>query len=676
MKNNKKIIIKLFGFLLLTLLLGKSTISSAQKWPAGVHDPSSIVKDGDTYYMFATGDGIYGLSSKDLITWKGNSNLSPFTKTEYPSWIKTYVPKFGGTFWAPDIIYMNGYYHLYYSCSEWGTMTSTIGCVKTKTLDPADPEFGWTDVGFLGIWSYQSGLALNAIDPALMRGADGKIWMVYGSFNEQGIVVTEIDSLTGKPYTYAGNLPGKSIANSYTGPRSYNYGEGEGAAMIYRDGYYYLFYNKGGCCAGIASSYYMVMGRSTSPRGPFVDKNGKAMRIVGSPSGGTIVMKHNDARGQEDRYYGPGHFGMYSENGIDYVTFHYYDPTGYYPNADANYQGGPTLGMAKLEWGADGWPSISKEFINEGIYTFENVNSGKVIDAFFHRPENGFPLYQYAEDTLFSQKWMLNSLGTGEFTIQNYQEPSVYIQTNGTTSTSGLVLTSDYKGEITQKFRAFTAPTGKTIIYPSTMNEIMVVTNNSVNDARLSLNPANGASGQLWYPKKFNEQLSLSEEVVVLDYNAGSNSEVIVESNGLWEATVLDDSWLSVSPAKGDKIQAITITAIENPETLRRENRIYVTSYGGQRRIIKVFQIGNTSSVEQKEKKDLEIYPNPATNQVTIKMTEVAQLEIFNQVGQKIYHQSLNTGANYIDVKSYKQGIYIFKISNKNTILKKQIVIH
>src|SRR5690554_3462271 len=70
--------------LLLVLL---STLSlSAQNWRAGIHDPSTIVKCKDRYWVFGTGDGIHAMYSYDLVTW--SNGPSPFTKTNFPAWIK------------------------------------------------------------------------------------------------------------------------------------------------------------------------------------------------------------------------------------------------------------------------------------------------------------------------------------------------------------------------------------------------------------------------------------------------------------------------------------------------------------------------------------------------------------------------------------------------------------
>lgn len=644
-----------------------------QTWPAGIHDPSKIVKCNDTYWIFGTGDGIYSIYSNDLITWQAGP--TPFTKTVYPSWIKSYVSAFEGTFWAPDIIFMNNQYYLYYSCSEWGTMTSTIGCVINKTLNPGDPDYKWIDVGFLGIWSYQPGLALNAIDPSVMRGPDGKIWMVYGSFNEQGIVVTEIDSTSGNPKTYAGNLPGTSIANSWTGPQSYNYGEGEGASMIYRNGYYYLFYNKGVCCAGIASTYYIVMGRSTNPRGPFLDKTGKALRITGQPSGGTIVLRHDDLRGTDDRYFGPGHFGMYSENGIDYVTFHYYDPNGYYPNPDVNNMGGPTLGLAKLVWGEDGWPSISLDFVDEGIYTIENVFSKKVVDVSSHTLADSASLFQYAFDTAYNtQKWVFTSLGTGEFTIQNYANPDFYIEARGTNNASTLSVTSNYNGSINQNFRTVTSPNGKIIIYPSIKDAIWGSFAPTSSDARLSLQSNKNQDFQRWNTITFEEALSVSENKITVEHTAGSDSSIFVVSNGLWTASVLYDSWMSVE-ASGVHNDRLKIAFTENNNTNDRKNRVYVTSNGGEAKLITVTQLGRPSAVnEVKNNYQIVIYPNPANRELFIESKSRGMINIYNQLGQALKVLNLETGENKIDISNFNNGVYFFRIVTANATIIKKII--
>ena len=646
---------------------------SGQTWPAGIHDPSKIIKCDDTYWIFGTGDGIYSIYSKDMVSWQPGP--TPFSKTEFPGWIKNYVGAFQGNFWAPDIIFMNNQYYLYYSCSEWGTMTSAIGCVTNKTLNPNDPDYKWIDAGFLGIWSYQPGLALNAIDPSLMRGTDGKIWMVYGSFNEQGIVVTEIDSISGKPKTYAGNLPGTSIANSWTGPQVYNYGEGEGASMIYRDGYYYLFYNKGGCCAGIGSTYYMVMGRSANPRGPFLDKTGKALKTNGQPSGGTVVLKHDNSRGTDDRYFGPGHFGMYSENGIDYVTFHYYDPNGYYPNPAVNNQGGPTLGLAKLFWGEDGWPSVSLDFTEKGVYTIESVFSKKVIDVSDQNLFDGAALYQHETDSTFqTQKWIFNPLGSGEYSVQNYSNPEMFIEAGGTNNATTLSMTSVYSGAVNQRFRTFTSPNGKTIIYPSTKNVGWGLALPASSEVEILLRSIITQDYLRWSMIPFDETLLVSDTKLNIEQTAGTNNSILVESNGLWSISVLNDTWLNVA-FSGVGNDTLKITFTENTDAEDRRNRIYIISNSGNSKIINVTQPGKPSAVGDLIKNEqLVVYPNPAGNELNIESPDYGLLSGYNQAGQKVLELNIDTGNSRIDLSRLKKGIYLFKVVTKNNTFIRKVI--
>jgi arabinan endo-1,5-alpha-L-arabinosidase len=81
---------------------------------AGTHDPS-IGRDGDNYYVFATGHAPGGgqfaiRCSHNLTDWK----LCGHVFDSIPEWIRKTSP---GTMelWAPDISFFSGKYHLYYA---------------------------------------------------------------------------------------------------------------------------------------------------------------------------------------------------------------------------------------------------------------------------------------------------------------------------------------------------------------------------------------------------------------------------------------------------------------------------------------------------------------------------------------------------------------------------------
>ena len=130
-------------FLFLTSYLAIQQVYALQG-ANGAHDPSTIVKSGNTYWIFTTGDGIYGMYSTDLISWTpGPKTVFPIGT--WPSWINAKVPGFQGNFWASECKFMNGKYYLYYSCSTFGSRVSAIGLATNVTLDPNSPNYKWED---------------------------------------------------------------------------------------------------------------------------------------------------------------------------------------------------------------------------------------------------------------------------------------------------------------------------------------------------------------------------------------------------------------------------------------------------------------------------------------------------------------------------------------------------
>ena len=49
----------------------------------------------------------------------------------------------------------------------------------------------------------------------------------------------------------------------------------EGAYVVRRDGYWYLFASTANCCAGPTTGYCVQVGRSRDLRGPYVDRRGR-----------------------------------------------------------------------------------------------------------------------------------------------------------------------------------------------------------------------------------------------------------------------------------------------------------------------------------------------------------------------------------------------------------------
>lgn len=290
--------------------------------PRPVHDPSTIVKHKGEYWVFATGRGVVSLRSKDLVAWE----FGPPVFAEPPKWVADVVPGHRGYFWAPDVIRHDGRYLLYYSVSAFGKNTSAIALASNPTLDPADPEYKWTDHGIV----IRSGPKddYNAIDPCVVRGPEDTLWMAFGSF-WSGIKLVQLDPKTG--LRLAPDSPVHALAHKE---------QIEAVALYRHGGYFYQLVNWGWCCRGVRSTYNIRVGRSRDVTGPYLDRDGRDLR----QGGGSLLL------GTEGRFIGPGHAGVFQDGDRYLLSYHFYD---------GERGGRARLAIRPLEWDRDGWPQVA-----------------------------------------------------------------------------------------------------------------------------------------------------------------------------------------------------------------------------------------------------------------------------------------------------------------------------
>lgn len=299
------------------------------------HDPVLARQDG-AYYMFCTGPGIAVWSSRDRQHW---TREKPVFATA-PAWATQAVPGFRDNhIWAPDISYHNGTYYLFYSISAFGKNTSCIGLATNKTLNPASPDFNWTDRGRV-VQSVPGRDQWNAIDPNLMRDEAGQPWLTFGSF-WGGIKLVQL-----RPDLTAPAQPEqwRTLARRPHDPKYDDAQPGDDAIeapFLFRKGdYYYLFTSWDYCCRGPQSTYKMVVGRAKSITGPYLDRTGKPL----DQGGGTLVLQG------DKNWFGVGHNSVYTFDNADYLVFHGYDA------AD---KGRSKLRIEPLRWDAEGWPAVN-----------------------------------------------------------------------------------------------------------------------------------------------------------------------------------------------------------------------------------------------------------------------------------------------------------------------------
>ena len=190
-----------------------------------------------------------------------------------------------------------------YSCSTFGKNTSAIGLLSADRLSD---NSAWRDEGCI-IASREGRDDWNAIDPNFVIDDNGQPWLTYGSFWD-GIQLLRLDTTLhaaagARPFTIARryakgtkSLPANPTS-AYAGPNAI-----EAPFIFKHQGWYYLFVSHDYCCRGMKSNYRVVVGRSRTITGPYLDREGEAML----DGGGTLVIE-----GDKKQYEAAGHCAVY-----------------------------------------------------------------------------------------------------------------------------------------------------------------------------------------------------------------------------------------------------------------------------------------------------------------------------------------------------------------------------
>ena len=296
-------------------------------------DPTVIQAADDAYYAYATqgtDDGelihIQVARSENLVDWTILGDALP----QAPVWA-TQIQNL----WAPDVIYDAGRdrYVMYYSAHSDSTNAK---CLAVATAD--DPAGPFVDAGE----PLLCGPGFVNIDPmAFDDPVSGRRLLYWGS----GFEPIKVRELAPDGMSFAEGSEATPVV--YPGfERDYSVLI-EGAWVVYRDGWYYLFYSGDNCC-GENANYAVMVARARDPLGPF-ERLGQVER-----SGSSVILER---RGY---WRAPGHNSVVTDAaGQDWMVYHAIDPSQPYQAVDSsgNRYDRRVMLMDRLTY-RDGWPQI------------------------------------------------------------------------------------------------------------------------------------------------------------------------------------------------------------------------------------------------------------------------------------------------------------------------------
>ncbi len=278
------------------------------------------------------------MRSTDLVNWTYVGDAF----SELPSWAEE-----GAALWAPEVVWSDTYEQYYMFVGVTNTDESVSGeanCPYDNAIGVAvsdSPTGPWTFSDEPVVDPRRGGAGCNffwTYDPDVLGDAIGtSSYLYYGSYYG-GIFGTTL-TLTEAGATIGEQQTPITIANRY-----------EGSNVVYRNGYYYLFVSATNCCNGALTGYSVFAGRSTSPLGPFVDREGNS--LLDTQVGGTPVISMNG-----NRWVGTGHNTVFQDaSGQWWTIYHAVDQADPFFETEPGFTKRPAL-LDPIDW-VDGWPTV------------------------------------------------------------------------------------------------------------------------------------------------------------------------------------------------------------------------------------------------------------------------------------------------------------------------------
>jgi arabinan endo-1,5-alpha-L-arabinosidase len=263
--------------------------------------------------------------------------------------------------WAPEPVYMNGRYYLYFTVTDVVDADSPEpGCGSDSAIavaTSANPAGPWhaSRAPVVAPRRAGPGCAFDWIyDPKVVLDGERK-YLYYGSYGG-GVWVRRLDD--------------DGMAAHGDAIRVGADGRYEGSEVIKHDGWWYLFASATNCCNGPLTGYGVFVGRARTPEGPFLDRLGNDM--ARGRAGGTPFLLQNG-----NRWVGPGHNTVFPDAAGQWWTiYHAVDRNE--PFFSARDKLTRRLAMLdRIDW-VDGWPVAGGgKAPNDGRMTAPSVVAGK-----------------------------------------------------------------------------------------------------------------------------------------------------------------------------------------------------------------------------------------------------------------------------------------------------------
>jgi arabinan endo-1,5-alpha-L-arabinosidase len=295
-------------------------------------DPAVLRAADGFYYAYATqttlADGatvnIQVARSPDLVAWQPLGDALPAK----PAWAARTQD-----FWAPHVAEHDGRYYLYYSAKPDAALADPARGLCLAVATATRPEGPFTDIGR----PLQCGAGFENIDPmAFDDPHTGRRLLYWGS----GFGPIKVRELAADRVSFAPGSQAIDLVQIDRTDDPANYRRLiEGAWVIWRAPYYYLFFSGDNCC-GPNAHYAAMVARSRSATGPFETL----------PQAGGVILARRGT------WTAPGHNSVVRDSaGTDWIVYHAVDTRRPRTRAEDQVNTRRVMLIDRLVW-QGGWP--------------------------------------------------------------------------------------------------------------------------------------------------------------------------------------------------------------------------------------------------------------------------------------------------------------------------------
>jgi uncharacterized delta-60 repeat protein len=300
---------------------------------------------------------------------------------------------------------------------------------------------------------------------------------------------------------------------------------------------------------------------------------------------------------------------------------------------------------------------------NNKRYFMKFFPDGKIDTNFKHYPNNRISgIVKYSSDKL---------LLYGNFT--NYDAVTAYrmcrTDTAGNIDTTFRAALPDY-----WSFPLYVQNDGKIIVGGTTLNNSVIIRLNTDGSLDSSFNNFNSVA---YNPAAGNHIIYTICPASDGGYLIGGsfrryqgylrNNIVKTDANGFIDTTYFNGlGFDGVFINLGGMIPDVYSIVKANNDTYYIMG--FFTHFNGQdvNPIIRIKGLSAGVNEVEKEKCEIKVYPNPATNSITFNtgMFKDFKLRIFNAIGQTVLQKQLNSSSTTLNIQNLTQGIYYYQLIN------------